>query len=175
MKCYYAKSFRISSIPKLNADYVYPATKERRDILFQKMHEAGYELDIEKKELKKIINEKQIRKNLQDNSFRRMFEQDKKDLDIINGMIIDYMGKIEHTAINEQDKHIYQERINFLNWLKLYCPQSYNDIQNQKKIDDAIYLIEHYESYGHNKNLRKKVIDGLEYLKQLSLQQEEPE
>ena len=51
------------------------ATKEQRDLLFQKMHEAGYEWDAEKKELKEIINEKQIKKNLQDNSFRRMFEQ----------------------------------------------------------------------------------------------------
>ena len=31
-----------------------PATKEQRDILFQKMHEAGYEWDAEKKELIKI-------------------------------------------------------------------------------------------------------------------------
>ena len=31
-----------------------PATKEQRDLLFQKMHEAGYEWDVEKKELKKI-------------------------------------------------------------------------------------------------------------------------
>jgi len=34
-------------------DYL-PATKEQRDILFQKMHEAGYEWDAAKKELKKI-------------------------------------------------------------------------------------------------------------------------
>ena len=32
----------------------YPATKEQRDLLFQKIHEAGYEWDTEKKELKKI-------------------------------------------------------------------------------------------------------------------------
>ena len=31
-----------------------PATKEQRDLLFQKMHEAGYEWDAEKKELVKI-------------------------------------------------------------------------------------------------------------------------
>lgn len=31
-----------------------PATKEQRDLLFQKMHEAGYEWDAEKKELIKI-------------------------------------------------------------------------------------------------------------------------
>lgn len=32
----------------------HPATKEQRDLLFQKMHEAGYEWDAEKKELRKI-------------------------------------------------------------------------------------------------------------------------
>lgn len=32
----------------------HPATKEQRDLLFHKMHEAGYELDAEKKELIKI-------------------------------------------------------------------------------------------------------------------------
>ena len=33
---------------------VKPSTKEQRDLLFQKMKEAGYEFDFEKKELKKI-------------------------------------------------------------------------------------------------------------------------
>ena len=33
---------------------VTPATKEQRDLLFQKMKEAGYEWDADKKELKKI-------------------------------------------------------------------------------------------------------------------------
>lgn len=32
-----------------------PATKEQRDLLFQKMKEAGYEWDAEKKKLKKIV------------------------------------------------------------------------------------------------------------------------
>lgn len=36
------------------ANYGTPATKEQRDILFQKMKEAGYEWDGKKKELKKI-------------------------------------------------------------------------------------------------------------------------
>lgn len=35
-------------------DIFYPATKEQRDLLFQKMEEAGYEWDSEKKELKKV-------------------------------------------------------------------------------------------------------------------------
>ena len=36
------------------ANDVYPATKEQRDLLFQKMKDAGYEWDAEKRELKKI-------------------------------------------------------------------------------------------------------------------------
>ena len=35
-------------------DDIHPATKEQRDLLFQKMKEAGYEWDAEKKELKKV-------------------------------------------------------------------------------------------------------------------------
>lgn len=35
-------------------DPFYPATKEQRDLLFQKMKEAGYEWDAEKKELVKV-------------------------------------------------------------------------------------------------------------------------
>ena len=38
----------------------HPATKEQRDFLFQKMHEAGYEWNAEKKELKKIEQKPEI-------------------------------------------------------------------------------------------------------------------
>ena len=37
-----------------NNNKIYPVTKEQRDLLFQKMKEAGYEWDSEKKELNKI-------------------------------------------------------------------------------------------------------------------------
>ena len=40
------------------------------------MKKAGYEWDAKNKELKKIIDKEQIKKNLQDNGFRRMFEQE---------------------------------------------------------------------------------------------------
>lgn len=38
-----------------NMQEVTPATKEQRDLLFQKMKESGYEWDAEKKELKKLV------------------------------------------------------------------------------------------------------------------------
>lgn len=71
---FYADDDQLWTCYSDNGD-VYPATKEQCNLLFKKMNEAGFEWDSEKKELKKIIDKKQIRKNLQDNSFRRMFEQ----------------------------------------------------------------------------------------------------
>lgn len=48
---------------------LYPATKEQSDLLFQKMKEAGYEWDVEKKELKKI-EKSDSAWNEKDESFR---------------------------------------------------------------------------------------------------------
>lgn len=60
--CHSSISYKDSSSINLNNcglinNEVYPATKEQRDFLFQKMKEAGYEWDEKKKELKKIENE----------------------------------------------------------------------------------------------------------------------
>lgn len=55
--CYDGKRFITDSLYSLTEQDkidIHPATKEQRDLLFQKMHEAGYEWDAEKKELKKI-------------------------------------------------------------------------------------------------------------------------
>ena len=50
---------------------VSPATKKQCDLLFQKMHEAGYEWDAEKKELKKI--EEKSHEGIVDEINRKMF------------------------------------------------------------------------------------------------------
>lgn len=50
-------------------DNLKPATKEQRDLLFQKMKEAGYKWDTDKKELKKDkkeIRRDEVKKNLQE-------------------------------------------------------------------------------------------------------------
>ena len=76
--CYDREHFIIDNFYSLtidDIDNIRPATNGQRDLLFKKMKEAGYEWDADKKELKKIVDEEQIKKNLQDNSFRRMFEQ----------------------------------------------------------------------------------------------------
>lgn len=46
--------FNYDSVLYFDIDSTKPATKEQRDLLFQKIAEAGYEWDSEKKELKKI-------------------------------------------------------------------------------------------------------------------------
>lgn len=54
--CYDGKRFITNSFYLLTGQDeidIYPATKEQRDLLFQKMKEAGYEWDTKKKELKK--------------------------------------------------------------------------------------------------------------------------
>ena len=59
--------------PEHDKDY-YPATKEQRDFLFQKMKEAGYEWDAEKKELKKIENRPML-----SDFFNAEYERGKED------------------------------------------------------------------------------------------------
>lgn len=49
-----ANNFKLGNYYALDTINPHPATKEQRDLLFQKMKEAGFEWDIEKKELKKI-------------------------------------------------------------------------------------------------------------------------
>ena len=56
-------------------DPFYPATKEQRDLLFQKMHESGYEWDAEKKELKKIENKNPLLSDF----FKAEYERGKAD------------------------------------------------------------------------------------------------
>lgn len=52
--CCLDNKFVCWNLGTFDAEYVKPATKEQRDLLFQKMKEAGYEWDAEKKELRKI-------------------------------------------------------------------------------------------------------------------------
>jgi hypothetical protein len=77
INCYDVEEFCISERYRWWCDLigVKPATKEQRDALIKAMADAGYEWDAERKELKEIVNKEQIKENLQDNSFRRMFEQ----------------------------------------------------------------------------------------------------
>lgn len=84
--------FQISSGKKWTNKEVYPATKKQRDLLFAKMHDAGYAWDNEKKELKKIESKtldankviEWLKTKVYDDSTygMAMIEQFKKDFEI---------------------------------------------------------------------------------------------
>jgi len=153
-------------------DNIHPATKEQRETLFKTMHEARYEWDAEKKELKKIIDEEQIKKNLRDNSFRRMFEQkpaecnnsilkDKllelfqrfrwycKDKTPTNGDIIDYVDAHIQELVDTTQKPAWSEEDeNAIHVLK-------DIVKNSNKINESIYTMP----------LKEKLYDWLKSLK----------
>lgn len=112
-----------------------PATKEQRDILFQKMKEAGYEWDSEKKELKKIEQEQVIDypDNLpKDNwelvqEFVNKFGRIPKDEDELNALVKYVLKK--QNPWSEEDKKMLDDiieasthhcylNITDINWLK---------------------------------------------------------
>jgi hypothetical protein len=68
----------------------HPASKERRDILFQKMKEAGYEWDAEKKKLKKL-SQQEVAKNKSDQEEGEQksawSEEDKRKIDRIYSIL----------------------------------------------------------------------------------------
>lgn len=122
---------------------IHPATKEQRNILIAKMKEAGYEWDAEKKELKKIIDKKQIKKNLQDNSFRRMFEQkpikwSEKDEKMFNEIISD----VKFEGYNNDLLASSYRKINWLNSLKDNIKFNYS--KDDKMLDKIMQIVSNY-------------------------------
>lgn len=86
----------------------HPATKEQRELLFQKIREKGYEWDADRKELKKIEQK------------TAWSEEDEK---ILNCIITDYEGEIANlsdTPIDKQAESLYWQ---YISWLKSLRPQ----------------------------------------------------
>ena len=75
-----------------NKNIIYPATKEQRDFLFQKMKEAGYEWDAEKKELKKI----DARENL-----------------TLDGDLMQTDSMVIESSWNEEDEKMVEDALQF--------------------------------------------------------------
>jgi hypothetical protein len=73
-----------------------PATKEQRDLLFQKMHDAGYKWDAEKKELKKIHVIDEGKDEIDRNFTEMMLKDHTKQKPVSNWRSIDaeYMNKL---------------------------------------------------------------------------------
>ena len=122
---------------------IHPATKEQCDFLFQKMKEAGYEWDDEKKELKKI--EQKPADNIESSTFKdkllELFQRFRwycKDKTPTNGEILEYVdahiqeliGTMQNTWSEEDERNLNDailfietgtyslDKDNLINWLK---------------------------------------------------------
>ena len=95
---------------------IIPATKEQHDLLFTKMKEAGYEWDVEKKELKKIEQKPVEEVNGEDYGIDGLYAA----MDILNktlGQVEGYQsddGILEHKAAITTVKKLYKQ--NHVEW-----------------------------------------------------------
>ena len=104
---------------------IHPATKEQRDLLFQKMKEEGYEWDAEKKELEKIhvIDEGKAE---MDYCFTKMMngervssvwtEEDEENLNQLHKLIV--KKAYEEYEIDTEDETLWGKYAILDNWLK---------------------------------------------------------
>lgn len=98
---------------------VYPADQSQKETLFKAMTDAGYQWDVEKKELKKLVDKEQIKKNLQDNNFRRMFEQ--------------------NPAWSEEDEKTFGYLEDIVNFC--YCNQYVVNVQTCERVRQLVFRL----------------------------------
>ena len=111
---------------------IHPATKEQSELLFQKMKEAGYEWDAEKKELKKIEHnpawseedENIINKILAIcNDFKRCFEQSPASTKVVQKDI----GKIDSWFKSLKERYTWKPSDEQMSVLFSYAEQNNTD------------------------------------------------
>ena len=99
----------------------YPATKEQRDLLFQKMKEAGYEWDGEKKELKKI--EQKPAWSEEDEKIALSVEQVMNCASLLN-IVPEKIDKIRTWLKSLKDRYTWKPSDEQLKQLGKYCPDN---------------------------------------------------
>ena len=128
----------------LGIDKAMPATKEQRDLLFQKMKEAGYEWCNEKKELKKM---EVVSKESEDERIREQ--------------LCDFL----------RDNMLYQDAQYFISWLEKQSKKKFTP-DEVLKIRQELYQSGYNDGYKHGYNhgqnniaiaLGKESIDALEH------------
>ena len=88
---------------------ILPATKEQRDFLFTKMKEAGYEWDVNKKELKKIEQEPNDNLSKFEDKLCELFQKFRWRETKTNGDILEYVETHVHELFNIINKQSKQE------------------------------------------------------------------
>ena len=127
----------------------HPATKEQRDLLFQKMKEAGYEWDTEKKELKKIEEEY----NGEDYGIDSLFHAQR--------ILEKTLGKVDGY---QTDDGILSHKCAITAVKKLYEQKSAWSEEDENILNECIDAVDQCEWYPFNR--RKKMKNWLKQIKQ---------
>lgn len=164
----------------MTSDDVIPAIKEQSDLLFTKMKEAGYEWNVEKKELKKIEDDgveykKHIMSELVNLAIAGVKQKSKptwsEDDEKMLGSIledVDYVGEFPDypTKLDCELKDESNAKIKWLESLKdRVQPQPKQEWSDE---DDAykLFAISAVEDYYDEENpLQKAIVDWLKSLK----------
>ena len=153
----------------LNPTYYLPATKEQRDLLFQKMREAGYEWDAEKKELKKIEDEIGIPFGARGSELQESICYIPKGFyaKIDDDKVV--IKKGENPAWSEEDERIYRGIHNLI-YSTPYCDSRKELSDWLKSLKDRVQLKKEWSEEDKNaikvlKNIIKKseIIDSIIY------------
>ena len=106
-----------------------PATKEQRDLLFQKMREAGCEWDTEKKELKKVENEIEVPFGVKDSELKEEIYYIPKGFyaEIDDDKVVIKKGE-KPTAWSEEDKNFMYDTLSNLTELKDRYGEGYGNV-----------------------------------------------
>jgi len=116
--------------------------------------------DTDNKELKKVVDKEQIKKNLQDNSFRRMFEQKSAEWSEEDEKCIRLSKDIIDSALRA-GFCVQIDRDRCVDWLKSLRPQSHWK-PSEEQVEALGMFVQEY--YPHNK-LLKSLYNDLKQLK----------
>ena len=143
---------------------VHPATKEQRDLLFQKMKEAGYEWNDEKKELKMAESVQPELPNGEDYGIDSLYHAERileKTLGEVEGYQSDD-GILEHKCAIEAVKRLYKQKPT---WSEEDDARYYGVIETEQYVLDVVNGRREF-SVG-NEQIRKECIKELDWLKSL--------
>lgn len=135
---------------------LYPATKEQREILFTKMKDAGYEWDVEKKELRKLANSAQTCKDC-----KELTEFESSVRHIISTELTNNFGDVSFgiSLSTDEAKHIANKLL----------PIARKQIASEIDVADLVitrsYIQGDYSSTQMNRAYKQGILDVLKVIK----------
>lgn len=157
----------VPSVLCANGDTITPATKEQRDFLFKKMHEAGYKWDAEKKELKKIEQKTEENKGNLGGISSNWSEED--EMFLFN--ITKDLEKLEKESKIEQLKDVYSKEISWFKSIKdrVQPKQEWSE-EDKIALDDALWCCKQAASIAKDENDMGNIWYAENWLKSLKPQ-----